>query len=387
MKTVPYWRLSSFYFFYFAALGALLPYWGLYLKNLGFHPEAIGQLLAILTITKTIAPNIWGWIADRSGRHVFWVRLGSLLGAICFLGTLFTYNYWALMIILISYSFFWNAVLPQVEVITFDYLGKHAKRYTHIRLWGSVGFICAVIGLGYAFENISILWLPHLMLIIYVGIWLSSLMINEPSTTIHHHSQTISLKDILTHPVVIALFIVCFLIRFSHGTYYTFYTIYLEDNGYSRDMIGYLWSLGVIAEIVLFLYSHRLLARFDLSHLLTFTFVITGLRWVLIAYGVEFPIIIVLAQLFHAVSFGLYHATAIQFIHHYFPEGLKGRGQALYSSISFGAGGAMGHLVSGYTWEGLGPQSSFLISTLICLMTTWISWKWLHLHRSLQPSG
>ena len=81
---MPYWRLSGFYFFYFAVLGALVPYWGLYLQFRGFGPAQIGELMAVLMATKIVAPNIWGWIADHTGRRMAIVRSASLISFLVF---------------------------------------------------------------------------------------------------------------------------------------------------------------------------------------------------------------------------------------------------------------------------------------------------------------
>ena len=103
---MPYWRLSSFYFFYFASLGALLPYWTPYLKNLGFSSFQIGNLMAIVMATKIIAPNVWGWIADHTGKRMYIVRLASLLGAICFAGVFIRDEFWWLVLVMSTFSFF-----------------------------------------------------------------------------------------------------------------------------------------------------------------------------------------------------------------------------------------------------------------------------------------
>ncbi|MEK7991627.1 MAG: MFS transporter [Thiotrichaceae bacterium] len=376
MNGIPYWRLSNFYFFYFASLGALMPFWGLYLQNIGFNSRQIGELVALLLVTKLVAPNIWGWLADSSGKHLVWVRGGSLLAFISFSGLLIDQSYWWYVFIIVLFSFFWNAILPLIEVTTFAYLGDNAKRYSHIRLWGSVGFIVTVVALGLFFEKFSILWLPYLLIVLFIGIWLTSLVI--PEKIIHTSPQTqASLSQIAFRPEIIALFIVCLLLQMSHSPYYTFYSIYLEDYGYSRDVIGWMWALAVIAEVALFALSYWLLKYFSLANLLITTCLLTALRWWLIAnFITSFPILI-FAQLFHAISFGLYHLVAIQLIHQYFTGNLKGRGQALYSSISFGAGGALGSYLSGYSWEYLGAHWTYYAAMTVCLLAAAISFIWI----------
>ena len=145
---MPYWRLSGFYFFYFASLGALIPYWSLYLRSLGFNATDIGNLMAILMATKIISPNIWGWVADHTGRRMAIVRMGCLISMLAFTGVFFSDSFIWLVLVIVVFSFFWNATLPQFEASTFIHLGDQTHRYSSIRLWGSIGFIVAVWGLG-----------------------------------------------------------------------------------------------------------------------------------------------------------------------------------------------------------------------------------------------
>jgi PPP family 3-phenylpropionic acid transporter len=79
----------------------------------------------------------------------------------------------------------------------------------------------------------------------------------------------------------------------------------------------------------------------------------------------------------HAATFGTFHASAIHLVHHYFRGRLQGRGQALYSSVSFGAGGAMGSLASGYAWESLGPFHTFVIATVFAVIGAWVAWQFI----------
>ncbi|MFQ5488290.1 MAG: MFS transporter, partial [Gammaproteobacteria bacterium] len=336
-----YFRLSGFYFCYFAALGALIPYWSLYLKSLGFDAGQIGALVAILMATKIIAPYVWGWIADHSGRPMLIVRLASLLSLLAFSGVYLGQGFWWLALVMAVFSFFWNASLPQFEAFTMGYLGAAVHRYSIIRLWGSIGFILSVGVLGFLLQRLGAGILPAILLALLAGIWLSSLLVKDQGG--HQGDGTAgSILEVLRQPVVRVLLLVCFLMQLSHGPYYTFYSIYLEDHGYGRGAIGQLWALGVLAEIAIFLVMHRLLPRFGVRRLLLVSLILTSLRWLLLALFVELPLVMVFSQVLHAASFGLYHAVAISLIHRFFPGRRQGRGQALYSSLSFGAGGALG---------------------------------------------
>ena len=372
---LPFWRLSSFYFFYFASLGALVPYWGLYLKHEGYSAAEIGQLVAVLAATKIVAPNVWGWIADHTGRSMPVVRLAGLASIATFIGVFWGGGFWWLVGVMTLFSFFWNASLPQFEAVTMNHLGERTHRYSTVRSWGSFGFIVAVVALGPLIED----WydpslLPWVILALFVGIWLTSLGVPEKGSP-HLHLDHTPIWRVLRDREVIALLVMAFLVQASHGPYYTFYSIYLTENGYSGAMTGWLWALGVLAEIAVFLVMHRLLPRFGARRLLIATLALTSLRWVVIGLFVESTALIVTAQLLHAFSFGVYHAVTIHLIHKLFVGRNQGRGQALYSSVSFGAGGALGSFLAGGMWEASGPEATYLAAAAcaaVGLVITWI---------------
>ncbi len=370
---MPYWRLSGFYFFYFASLGALLPYWGLYLKSLGYDITAIGNVMAIIMATKIISPNIWGWIADHTGRRMAIVRIGSLCAALAFAGVFFQDGFVWLAIVMMLFSFFWNAALPQFEATTFNFLGDNAHRYSSIRLWGSIGFIVTVWGLGSVMQGQGIQLLPWILFGLFAAIWINSLLVPEEAAG-HLPLDHTPLRKILSQPHVLGLLLVCFLLQAGHGPYYTFYSIYMKSHGYSLSQIGGLWALGVIAEVIVFLWMHRLVPKFGLRNLLLASLLLAGVRWLLIGLFPEHLSVMLLAQCLHAATFGIFHAAAIQLIHTYFRGKHQGKGQALYSSLSFGAGGALGSFYSGYVYDYFGALQMFVIAAAISLLAFFIAW-------------
>lgn len=375
-RTVPYWRLSGFYLFYFASLGVLIPYWSLYLKSLSFDSIAIGALIAILPATKIFAPYAWGWVADHTSRPVTIIRLTSVLSVIAFVGVFYDNSFWWIALAMFLFSIFWNSSLPIFESNTLNHLGDDVQDYSGIRLWGSLGFIVAVVIVGEVLETSSITLVPKIILGLLLGIMLMSFFIAERKP-VHHESQE-PISSVIKQPVVIAFLTVCFLMLLSHGPYYTFYSIHLEDHGYSRRLIGILWGVGVIAEVVVFLLMNRLLPAIGVRKLLLITFSLTALRWLLIGAFVDSLAILLFAQLFHAFSFGVFHAVGIILIHHYFKGKHQARGQALYSSLSFGAGGAAGSLLSGIFWDQVSHDTIFISAALISLLSLFLIWKYMH---------
>lgn len=367
--------LAGFYFFYFASIGAFLPYWNLYLKHLEFSARQIGELSAVLLATKIFAPYLWGWIADHTGKRLSAIRLASFIGMMIFSAALFSKGYWSLLIVLAGYSFFWNATLPQFEAATMNNLGERKHMYSRIRLWGSVGFIVTASLLAPALEKFGIQYLPWVILLILMLTWVNTLLVNESPPSIEKITTSSMLKTCF-QPKVFALLLACFLIQASHGPYYTFFSIYAEDNGYSRSLVGQLWSLGVLAEVGVFYYMYRWLPKLGAKRLLVIAMLLTVIRWWLIAYYVEYLSILLFAQLLHAASYGLFHASAIHLIDKYFSGSIQGRGQALFASISFGLGGSLGSLVSGYTWNTIGPSYVYLLAMCIAMVAI-IQYLWI----------
>ncbi|WP_084128138.1 MFS transporter [Cellvibrio mixtus] len=374
---IPYWRLSGFYFFYFAVVGTLIPYWGVYLKSLGYSSQDVGIISAIILATRILAPNFWGWLADHTRKRLRIIRYGSFLAALIFAGVLLDQRYGWLVLVVSCYTFFWHAVLPQFEVITLGYLSGNYHKYSQIRLWGSLGFMSAVIGLGLVFDVLPIRFLPLFILSFLILIWLSSLSLQDKSTTKNSGSSA-GFLSIISQPVMLCFLAASFLLQLSHGPYYTFYTLYLVENyGYSSTATGLLWALGVLAEVAIFIVMPRLLRRFNLRHLFLFCLLMTALRWMLIGYCADSLIVLLMAQLLHACSFGIAHSVSIELVRNYFKGGHQGQGQALYSSFSFGAGGATGALIGGLLWD-YSASSTFLLSALASLLAFAICYRWLY---------
>ncbi|MBB3103656.1 MFS transporter [Azomonas macrocytogenes] len=364
---LPYWRLSSFYFFYFALLGATAPFFGLYFAHLGFSAARIGELLAIPMLMRCFAPNLWGWLGDASGQRLAIVRLGAICTLLSFLPIFIGHSYAWLALVMALHAFFWHAVLPQFEVIVFAHLHAQAARYSQLRLWGSVGFIVAVAGLGGLFEHLSLDYWPQSIVLVMAGIVLATLWIPRTRPEPREISAEGGFWRQLLRPGVPAFYVCAALMQLSHGPYYTFISIYLESLGYGRGTIGLLWSLGVVAEILLFLVMAKVLKRFSLRQILIASFLFAALRWALLGgLGEQLPVLL-FVQILHAATFGSFHVAAVNIVQRSFDSRQKGQGQALYASVS-GIGGALGALYAGYSWSSLGPFWTFGMASLAALV-------------------
>jgi PPP family 3-phenylpropionic acid transporter len=381
-QPLPYWRLSAFYFFYFSMLGASAPFLPLYFQHLGFSPARIGELVAIPMLMRCLAPNLWGWLGDRSGQRLRIVRFGAACTLASFCLIFVDQSYAWLALVMALHAFFWHAVLPQFEVITLAHLREQSARYSQLRLWGSIGFIVAVIGLGELFQRFSPGLFPLATALILAGILLGSLWVPNatPQARAGQGGEGGFLAQLL-RPGVLAFFLCVGLMQLSHGPYYTFLTLHLESLGYARGFIGQMWALGVVAEIVLFLFMARILERYSLRWVLAGSFLLAALRWLLLGSLADHLGVLLFAQLLHAATFGSFHAAAIHFVQRSFGPNQQGQGQALYAALA-GTGGALGALYAGYSWAGLGPAWTFAIASLVALAAAFIIAIRLHEERA-----
>jgi MFS transporter, PPP family, 3-phenylpropionic acid transporter len=218
----------------------------------------------------------------------------------------------------------------------------------------------------------SLLWIVSLTLMGTLAFaWLVPEVKAEP-----HAADQQPIMHILKRPEVVALIVACALMAVAHGPYYAFYSIHVVEHGYSKGLTGWLWAFGVVCEIAIFLRLSLLYAAFTLRNILIWSFALSVLRFLVIGWGADSLLLLLLAQVLHAASFGTFHAAAISIVHQLFRGRHQARGQAIYGSLTFGVGGTIGSLASGYLWDSAGPALTFGAAAVCALAgMVLIAWK------------
>ena len=384
---VPTFRLSSFYFAYYAALGAFNPYWSLYLKARGQDVAAISILMSLWYATRIVAPSTWSTLAGRSSRPVRWLRAGSLLTLASFAVFTVPLGFPALFAAMCVFCFMYNAVMPQFESITLSHLVGRSERYGRIRVWGSIGFVAIVALYGVVLDHLAVDLLPWLMLPLFAGL-VASAFVNDygkPATT------TVQAEDTrfgaqLRRPEVIAFFAVALLMQVSFGPYYTFYSIFLDEHGYSTSALGIYWSIGVVLEIAVFTFSSWIFRQWSAATVLIVSLMAASLRWAMVALWPDNALLMAAAQSLHALSFAAFFAASMQFLVLYFPGRQNGHAQGIFYGFSSGVGGVLGALLSGQAWKLAGGESAFLLASLFSIAATIIAWVWIRPRHALRAA-
>jgi len=362
--------LSLAYFAYFAVLGVFVPYIGLFLDGRGLNSEEIGLLLALVTGMRIVGPSLWASLAVRRQDPIGVMRFGAVLATIGWLSSFYDGGYWPLVAGLALYSLCWTAILPQLESSAFYYLDNNTSRYSKVRTAGSVGYIVLVMLGGWWFQHTGPQMLPHsalLFLLLMLGtLWLLPKFSLENTAD----SQPFQFRHLWTHSAFVKFMLGAFFMQMSFAPFYTFFTLYTRDLGYSGSDAGLFIALAVAAEIVAFYFAGRILQGRSYQKLLGLCYGLTAIRWLMVAYLADSGWLLAASMLLHAFSFAIAHSCAMQFIQQFFPQSQRSRGQALYAGLIYGGGGALGAYVAGIAWQdGAAASFTFVLGSLCALLS------------------
>ena len=369
MIQAPVIRLSSFYALYFGVFAVMIAWQAPYFTSLGFSPTEIGLLLGMAGGLKVISPLIWGWIGDHIPQRILIIRLGAALCAVIALALPSVTGFWALALVLCSFSFFWDAILSQFDAVTFEHLGDNGRVwYPRIRGVGSAGFVVLAIASGYWFDAFPIAHWPYWMLGLAMVLAVVSFSVPWRQVTQADEPSSAGFAVAVLAPAVVGFLIAAFLIKISTAPLNVFFTLYAIEGGHSQLVAGWLWALGVICEVIILVFMSHTLARFDPRRLMLLALAVAMLRWPLIAWGIESLPLMIFAASLHGITFGVFHAVAMEFLRQQFPRQQLGRGIAMYSTLGFGAANMLGSPASGWLYEQGGGQLAFSVAACVAAL-------------------
>jgi PPP family 3-phenylpropionic acid transporter len=361
------WAFGSFFFLYFAYVGLVSPYASLFFLDRGFSVIEIAALMSMLQVTRIIGPFSWGWLSDYLSNRVGIIRICACLAAVVFLCIYFLQSYIGFFIWMFVLHTILSSLMPLGESATIHALYKDNsfdKRYGHLRLWGSIGFIVMVLAAGELFQRKSIAMYPIVGTIVLLALAVITFCLHEPKMERRKMVKG-ELMVVLFNPDVRWFLLSGFFMIFAHAALYVFYSLYLADLGYDKFQIGLFWALGVTAEVIFFYFQSKVLSRLDAEVILQAAFGIGVVRFVLIAF-LPFTSVLIVAQLLHAGTFAAHHSAATKLLQRWFTGPLQARGQALMATISYGLGGTLGGLCAGWIWEASQPRDVFVMSAFAC---------------------
>ncbi|MFQ5899588.1 MAG: MFS transporter [Candidatus Methylomirabilia bacterium] len=366
--------LRGFYFLSFFGLGVYAPYLSLFLWSRGLTGAEVGAVWALLPLGAVVAPPLWGIVADKfRNRRILIFSLTAAAGGM-FAGLLFAKSVLLLATVVFLFSAFRTSTLPLVESATFEHLAgserdAQGKRpaYGGFRLWGSVGFIIASLSIGYLVDAFSIRAMVYVFL---AGAGLQALLaLTLPSEAAGPRVRLgREIVALLRKPGFSPFLAAGFVLRTSHGPFWTFLPVHMKALGLSGAVIGWSFSVGVVAEAIFLMFSRPILERVGTRMLLMTAAGASALRWWLYTLAGE-PGTFLAISLLHALTFAAFHVAGVSFVDRNTAPTLKSSGQAFFSAATYGAGGIAGAGLSGILLDALGIEGLFRAAAVVALLS------------------
>jgi len=379
---VPFAALSATYF---AHIGFFNPYLPLWLKDMGLSLVLISVLISVQSASRVFAPYIWGWISDHTGERVKLLRIGAIVallsGAVLWL-PLSPLWLGAVLLVMFTHT---SAMMPMSEAAMAHLVSQggafDARRYGHVRLWGSIGFLVTVFVAGTWFEAQGMGQFPSLTVLSLLAVVISAFALPDLKETVTVEHSRPAVGPVLRQRSVQWFFVSAFFHVLAHIGIYVFFSLYLDALGYSKTLIGLLWAVSVLVEIAWFIWQSRWLHWLPMSGWLVLCSGAMALRMVMTSVWADVLWVLVLAQCLHALTFATHHTASVALLSHHFPGRLRGRGQALYTVIAYGLTGVLGGVVGGFMSERWGLVSVFQASVVTALLAVLSGWQvWRHHH-------
>ncbi|BAC95894.1 permease [Vibrio vulnificus YJ016] len=364
-KPSPYGWISQYFLGFFFAYGVYLPFWSLWFKEQGVSSTDIGLLVGIGLATRCVANMV---ITPRihKAEHIMPALRWLSFAALIFVGFHFFTggSFWLMALATVLFNLCCGPVVPLSDALANYYARLKMLDYGRTRLWGSIAFIAGSTVVGYL---ISLYGTDMILYTALVGVFISLLLSMRsanvmPVTRSEHHSERPKLTQLLTDGPVVKFLLLAALIQGSHAAYYSFSAIYWQQAGHSEEIIGYLWSLGVVSEVAVFALSKRLFAGWSLRALFVAASIGVMLRWGITA-STTLLLGLVLVQLLHGVTFAMAHIAAIQYIQNSEEHKMVAL-QALYNALPLGAFIAAMTAFSGWGFEHWGANVFWVMAAM-----------------------
>ncbi len=370
---------------YFAHIGFFNPYLPLWLKEAGYGLLAISVLTSVQSLTRLVAPYGWGWLSDHTGERVKLLRFCATSAMLIATALWLNLSFAALVLVLLLMFLNTSAMMPMSEAAMAHLVSQGGsfdpKKYGRVRLWGSMGFLVTVFAAGAWFEHFGLqhfpAWTVASLALVVLSVW----RMPDLKETHHSHLEAQPVWPVLRLPHVRWFFLSLFFHVLSHMGIYVFFSLYLDELGYSKTMIGVLWAVSVIVEIGWFFTQSRWLPWLTPRAWLVLCAGIMVVRMVITFSAADALLWLLLAQALHAITFATHHSVCIALVSEMFPGRLRGRGQALYTVLGYGLPGALGGLLGGLLSSNFGLGSVFQAAAVCAALGTlsaWCFWRSSH---------
>ncbi|MCW2255342.1 PPP family 3-phenylpropionic acid transporter [Providencia alcalifaciens] len=376
MMVIPSTRwLAIDYFTYFFAYSIFLPFWSIWLKGEGIDAEMIGLLLGIGLAARFLGAMFITPIVKDPSKLITAVRILATFTLIFAVGFAFG-SHWAwLFFVMIGFNLFFAPLVPLGDSLAGTWQKQFPFDYGRIRVWGSIAFIIGSSLMGYlasAFGHKSIMVALNIScLALLLGAMLKPAIMPAGALKSTGDSK-VSFKQLIADKNIVRFLVCATLLQGAHAAYYGFASLYWKEAGYSDSLIGNLWSLGVVAEVIVFMLSNKLFRRWSPRNLLLLSAVCGIIRWSLMGAFTSLPVLIIV-QILHSGTFTVCHLAAMRFISSRNENEIIPL-QGIYSALATGGGLAIMTIIVGAIYERVPGQHGvvFYLMALLAIPALFI---------------
>jgi MFS transporter, PPP family, 3-phenylpropionic acid transporter len=364
-------RLFTFNAFFFAGLATIVPFLVLYYQSLGFSGARLGLLVGITPLVFTVSAPFWTGVADATQRHRLVMTLSLATVAIALVIFPYVTTYAATLLVAVLLYMFAAPIPSLADSASLFQLADEKQMYGRIRLGGTLGFGLAAPVMGALAQAYGL----RLTFFTAAGLLLMALLISQSfvynpakSTTSTGRSALTLLKE--PHSFLFLVLAFSGGLAFSAANNYLF--PYLKELGASETIMGWTLTIGVIVEIPILFFGHRLIQRFGSYRLLLLGLTITGVRLLLFALA-DSPNLVLLLQLLVGLTFPIVWVAGVAYADENAPPGMNATAQGLFGATIFGFGAAVSGFSGGVLLANLGGRTMFFlfgVTVLIILAIT-----------------
>ena len=350
---------AAFYAFYFIAVGFLLPTFPVHLYSLNITATEVGWLMASTPFAVTFTPMLWGYFADRLSARVLLLRLASAGAAAAMLMFVFADGFWTAMIVMLIYALLVAPISSLVDAITLARIRQSGGDYGRVRLWGSLGFVAGSLGAAgftqlYGYPGTTGVVIASSFLFIAS---LSTFFL-EAAPGVTSAPSVRDAVSLLRTPGLLLFLLLTSLHWLTLSPYHTFFSVFAFGLELPGFVTGAAMAVGALSETVVMRLFGGVEGRLSSRAWLLLSFCVTFVRWVATA-TLDHPALLVSVQVLHAFSFGTFYMAAMRSLVELVPDELRATGQGLFVACTFGLGGGLGSLLSGWSYEQLGGHAMF----------------------------
>lgn len=362
-----------FYFFFFSAIGCLVPYLNVYFAQKGLTGAEIGWLGSVAPMIALTANPIWGGIADRWQAHRQVLAICAVGAGLISLLFLVVDSFWPLMVVTVVLTFFRTPIGSLLDSSVLDMVRRIGGHYGRQRMWGSVGFVLVTLGMGQfiTLSDLDVLfWVHGLLMAVICGALALTLPVGAKTGTV---SLMAGLKQLARQSNYMSFLGAMALLGVGTSSYVNFTGLHMLEVGGDQQWLAWAWAANGLMEGPIMFLGARWFARFRYSRLLQIGFAGYAVVWALMALA-NTPLLLMLCAALNGLCYGTLWAAAVNYAGEAAPPGLSATAQALVGAAQSGIGWSIGSVVAGYLWDAAGGSTVFAVASCSALLAGLLLW-------------